>query len=171
MKIRAISVWMAALTMVSLGSSALAKEQVPIKGEFATEFSFTSPPPVASLTLSGSGQVSHLGKATCFSGNEVVDFTDFVPPLWSLPPLTGTLELTAANGDKLVGEMDALAIPAEDGSITFFGILTFTGGTGRFAHATGTAEFGGTGTPTSAFGGIGWFEFEGTVTSPGASKK
>ena len=166
MKMRAISIWLAALTMVSLSSSGLAKEQVPIKGEFTTEFSFTSPPPVASLTLSGTGRASHLGKATCFSGNEVVDFTQ-----QPLPTMTGTLTLTAANGDTLTGEMDAFAIPAQDGSITFLGTLTFTGGTGRFAHATGTAEFGGTGTPTSAFGGIGWFAFEGTVTSPGASKK
>lgn len=166
MKMGTISVCLAALTMVILSSSAFAKEQVPIKGEFATEFMFSSPPPVASLTLSGSGLASHLGKATCFSGNEVVDFTQ-----QPLPTMTGTLTLTAANGDTLTGEMDAIAIPAQDGSITFFGTLTFTGGTGRFSLAKGTAEFGGTGTPTSAFGGIGWFAFEGTVTSPGASKK
>ena len=166
MKIRTIIVWLAVLTMLSLSSSALAKEQVPIKGEFITQFKFSSPPPVAHLTLLGSGQVSHLGKATCFSGNEVVDFTQ-----QPLPTLTSTLELTAANGDKLVGEMDALAIPQVDGSITFFGTLTFTGGTGRFARATGTAEFGGAGTPTSQSGGIGWFVMEGTVSSPGASKK
>jgi hypothetical protein len=166
MKMRTISVWLAALTMVSLSSSTLAKEQVPIKGEFATEFSFSSPPPVAHLTLSGSGSASHLGKATCFSGNEVVDFTQ-----QPLPTLTGTLELTGANGDKLIGEMDGLAIPGPDGSITFFGTLTFTGGTGRFARATGTAEFGGAGAPTSSYGGIGWFAIEGTVSSPGASKK
>ena len=130
MKVRTISVWLAALTMVSLSSSALAKAQVPIKGEFATEFTFSSPPPVAHLTLSGSGWASHLGKATCFSGNEVVDFTQ-----QPLPTLTGTLTLTAANGDTLTGEMDAIAIPAQDGSITFFGTLTITGGTGRFANA------------------------------------
>ena len=167
MKMFAISVWLAALTMVSLSSSALAKEQVPIKGTFATEFTFSSPPPIASLTLSGSGWASHLGKATCSSDNEVVDFTQ-----QPLPTMTGTLTLTAANGDTLTGEMDAVAIPAPDGSITFFGTLTFTGGTGRFANAKGTAEFGGTGTPnTTSSGGTGWFSFEGTVTSPGASKR
>jgi hypothetical protein len=166
MKMRAIRVWLAALMVVSLSSFAWAKQQVPIKGEFTTQFSFTSPPPVAQLTLSGGGWVSHLGKATCSSLNEVVDFTQ-----QPLPTMTGTLTLTAANGDTLTGEMDAVAIPAEDGSITFFGTLTFTGGTGRFAGATGTAEFGGTGTPTSMFGGIGQFAFEGAVTSPGASKR
>jgi hypothetical protein len=172
MKIRAASFLLAVLTIVSLSFSATAKEQVPISGKFVTEFVFTEfvftpshQPVMAKLTLSGTGWASHLGKATCSCDNEVVDFTQ-----QPSPKMTGTLVLKAANGDKLIGEMDAEATLATDGSITFFGKLTFTGGSGRFSKASGTAEFGGTGTPTSASGGVGWFEMEGTVSSPGASK-
>ena len=156
----------AALIVACLGFSASAKDHVPINGEFVTEFAFVSPPPVAQVILTGSGLVSHLGKATCFSPDEVVDFTQ-----QPLPTLKGTLELTAANGDTLIGEMDCLAVPAPDGSITFAGTLTFTGGTGRFEGATGSAELSGQGSPTSAFGGVGWFAIDGNVSSPGASKK
>ncbi len=160
MKMRILGVWLTALTVASFSLSALAEEQAPIRGNFDTAFTFTSPPPVAQLTLTGSGWGSHLGKATCYSGDEVVDFT--LP----IPAMSATLELTAANGDTLVAVMAAAVIPNIDGSITFSGTLTFTGGTGRFAGASGTAPFDGTGTPTSPTGGIGWFSFEGTVSLP-----
>jgi hypothetical protein len=44
-------------------------------------------------------------------------------------------------------------------------------GTRRFAHATGKAEFEGGGTPIAGLVGLGWFSFQGAVSSPGASKK
>jgi hypothetical protein len=170
---RAISVWLAVLTMSVLSSSALAKEQVPIKGEFATQFQIIGvefpiwpiPAPRVTLMVQGEGQASHLGLTACLSDHEVVDF--------SLGgKLTGTLTLTAANGDTLVGEMDAMAVADyENDMVLFEGTLTFTGGTGRFKDATGQASLGGGATPIAGPTGDGWFSFQGTVSSPGASKK
>ena len=144
----------------------MAKDQVAIQGEFTTAFVFTSPPPLLTIHVTGDGWVSRLGETSCDTDSEIVDFTQ-----QPLPTLTATFTLNAANGDKLVVEMNGVAIPAEDGSVTFDGALIFTGGTGRFIQATGTGEFHGAATPTSDTGGVGWFAIEGSVSSVGASKR
>jgi hypothetical protein len=52
--------------------------------------------------------------------------------------ITGALTLTAANGDRLFVSYSALtAFPDATGAIHPAGTFTVTGGTGRFAQATG----------------------------------
>ena len=77
----------------------------------------------------------------------------------------GTYEFTAANGDKVFADFTGLATPtATPGVLYIEEIGTITGGTGRFAGATGT------------FTSERWFDtinlttvgyFEGTISSPG----
>lgn len=50
---------------------------------------------------------------------------------------TGSIVFTAANGDQLAGTLDGAFV--SPGSAT--GTYAFTGGSGRFAHASGGAEF------------------------------
>ena len=79
----------------------------------------------------------------------------------------GTYEFTAANGDKVFADFTGLATPtATPGVLYIEEIGTITGGTGRFAGATGT------------FTSERWFDtinltttgdFEGTISSPGAA--
>ena len=82
---------------------------------------------------------------------------------------TATYTLTGANGDTVVIEMEALTtnIP---GGVTFAGSYTVTGGTGRFAQATGSGALSGQAIFTSATGGLGSFSIVGTISSPGSSK-
>lgn len=172
--VRKLAASLAILAIAGLTSTAVAGPQVPIKGEFVTEFKITKlefplPPPydgvpVVTLEVKGAGQASHLGRTVCLSTDETVDFTQG-------GKLTGTLTLTAANGDELIADMNAVAVVDQNGVVTFDGTLTFTGGTGRFATATGTASFEGGAAPASGPTGVGWFSFRGTVSSPGASKK
>ncbi len=94
--------------------------------------------PVRTLT-DGVAEVTHLGKVTitaahCSSAN-------------GQAALDGEMTLIAANGDRLVGTYTAHVVappPAEAGCegkpmcIAEEGVFTVTGGTGRFAHATGS---------------------------------
>jgi hypothetical protein len=163
----------ASMALLGLTATAFAGKEVPIKGEFATQFQVTGvefplpgvPAPVIHLIIQGAGIASHLGLSDSASFDEVVDFT--TPGDASL---TGTLTLTAANGDKLVGQMNATA-RVIDNVVHFEGTLTFTGGTGRFAGATGIATLKGGAEPADAPSGPGWFTIEGKVSSPGAAKK
>ncbi len=80
---------------------------------------------------------------------------------------TGSYEFTAANGDTLTADFTGQASLATPGVLSIVETATITGGTGRFAGATGsftgerlfdTATLMTTGS------------FEGTLSSPGASK-
>ena len=77
----------------------------------------------------GTGTATHLGRFTFVS-----DFT------LDLATLTGIEQstLTAADGDVLTVRMTAQGTPSEDGSsLNTLESATITGGTGRFAGATG----------------------------------
>ena len=81
---------------------------------------------------------------------------------------TGTYEFTAANGDTLIATFTGQASLVSPGVLSVLDTATITGGTGRFADATGsfTAErifVMATGEITGSF--------EGTISSPGASTR
>ena len=52
---------------------------------------------------------------------------------------TGTRTFTAANGDELYASVQGTSAPVGPGLIGFSATFTFTGGTGRFVNASGTA--------------------------------
>ena len=84
----------------------------------------------AFIHLVGTGTATHLGRYTL-----VVDYA------LSLVTIAGSerMTLTAANGDVLTAEGTAQGTPSEDGqSLSSLESLTITGGTGRFAGATGS---------------------------------
>jgi hypothetical protein len=71
-------------------------------------------------------------------------------------PYTGTFDWFAANGDEIYGTFDGYACPTETpGVYENHETAEVTGGTGRFAHATGHFDLGGqldfTTTPPSFF--------------------
>jgi hypothetical protein len=132
-------------------------KQVSIKGNFETTFQFIplvcidplsgtpvdcgtagAIPVVVSTPFEGVGRLSHLGKSTV-SSSQTVDFTK------TPPELTGTDEFTAANGDKLYATHSGISgAPDAQGNVTFSGEYIFTGGTGKFQGASGSAAFTGT---------------------------
>lgn len=104
-----------------------------LRASFTTASVVLAPPPFLKLQISGTGRGTHIGRAT-FISYPTINFT--VPPPF---PLSGTQVMTAANGDELftsfVGESTP---PDEDGNVYITNMQTVTGGTGRFAGATGT---------------------------------
>ena len=84
----------------------------------------------------GTGVAQHLGRVT-WQATEVADFcVDPANP--GLAAVSGQLVVTAANGDQLTasGQSTVHADFAKD-TLTITGTFTITGGTGRFAGATG----------------------------------
>ena len=82
------------------------------------------------VTASGGGEATHLGRFTRL-GRVVVHGDGSAE---------GTVVFTAANGDQLF--MEVVGVPTNSPT-TIGGTYTFTGGTGRFSDASGTANFAG----------------------------
>jgi hypothetical protein len=106
-----------------------APHAVPFTGTLDANVTITPlEPPLANVFISGSGNATHLGR-----------FSVAIPHVVSFATATGegTYTFTAANGDLLTAHFTGTA----DTSTSVFAIIehaTITGGTGRFADATGS---------------------------------
>jgi hypothetical protein len=91
------------------------------------------PPPFLKIQITGTGEATHIGKAS-FVAIPVITFT--VPPPF---PLSGTQITTTADGDELFASFVGHSTPPDPNGTTYITTThTVTGGTGRFAGATGT---------------------------------
>jgi hypothetical protein len=138
---------------VSLASvvGAVAAE-TPFKGKVnAVETVEVVPPTTLSVTRVGTGTATYLGK-----------FTERITLLVDIPTghATGAATFTAANGDTLTATVDGQATPTTTpGVVSIVEDYTITGGTGRFADASGTFTLEGTlsqtaGVSTGTFSGV-----------------
>jgi hypothetical protein len=157
-----VSFALAVLTLVGFASLAQAIEQVPFKGTLEGTYIRTGTFPFFHLEPTGSGQATHLGR---FSFSIPHDVNLLLNP----PGGTGEFEFTSANGDTVYGDFTTHATPTETpGVIYAVEEMTIVGGTGHFANAQGsfvTKRLVDTVNLTT----IG--SFEGTISSPGASKR
>ena len=113
---------------VATSQSAMAQGTVPFKGTYESSESQSGGTfPVFLQVLGGGGNATHLGRFT-------------VEAQWYVNVLTGgglgTVTLTAANGDTLVGSATGTSVIV-DGLAYITETCVITGGTGRFARATG----------------------------------
>jgi hypothetical protein len=90
-----------------------------------------SVPPILRQTDTGTCQLSHLGR-TAYTGVLEIDLATGTQ--------RGERTLTAANGDILQVVAVGTSTPDGPGRVRFVATLTFVGGTGRFADATGQAR-------------------------------
>ena len=143
-----------AITLAFAAHSASASDQVPFKGRAEGAVVSMAPDPAGVvLTALASGNATQLGR---FSREETI----------LLNPMTGTLTgvivFTAANGDQL----RCTVVGGFISPTTATGTYTFTGGTGRFENAAGSAAFIAS-TPDLVHLSV---EFEGTLSSVGSNK-
>jgi hypothetical protein len=106
----------------------------PLTGRCETTFNPPPlpPPPVHRQTDRGSCRLAHLGRAEFYSVKDI----DFVTGTQTTTEAT----FTAPDGDILRAVGSGTSMPGQPGRVAFSAVLTLTGGTGRFTHATGQAH-------------------------------
>jgi hypothetical protein len=126
-----VALLLAILIVSTTLAAASAGKPLPLKGSIEALETYQINGPTMSVTATGSGEATHLGRYTV-SYEVKVD----------LPTGTGTglsAHYVAANGDSLFAEGSGQATPTDDPNV-FLVVETYTitGGTGRFAGATGS---------------------------------
>jgi hypothetical protein len=157
--LRRIALALAAFAVLSLARPVAAGEQVPFKGSLEGDVTVTPlPPPYVHVLVEATGEATLLGK-----------FTLDIPHVVNRATRTamGSYEFTAANGDTLSADFTGQATPIGGGILYIEETATITGGTGRFAGATGSFT---TERWYDTIAGTTFGSFEGTISSPGASK-
>jgi hypothetical protein len=151
---------------VFISAIAVAGDQVPFKGTVSGNIPADMGPPVPgsggcvfSFTVTNAGNATHLGP---FTGT-----ANFIPNVCD-GSFTGTFHWIAANGDSISGPFFGQLIPtATPGVFDNIETAIITGGTGRFAGATGMFTLAGqTNFVTASF----VFSMEGTISSVGSNK-
>ena len=155
-----LGVTLALVTVLAMARSVAAGQQVPFKGSLEGDVSHSPQPPLDFVLVEGEGEATHLGRFT-FEFPHVVNTTTRTA--------TGTYEFTAANGDTLTADVVGRAMPTgTPGVLAIVEVATITGGTGRFAGATGSfiveRLFDTVDQTTTG-------SFEGTISLPGAGKR
>jgi hypothetical protein len=132
MKIRhPLFVGLVAALTVSLAIAAVSAvaAETPFKGKVSAVETGTTVPPFRSITREGTGNATYLGSFT-----EQISMVIDVRILHGV----GTATFTAANGDTLSATVDGQARVTGPGMLAIVENYTITGGTGRFADATGS---------------------------------
>ena len=115
---------------MALVAPVAAADTVPFKGSLSGSVTVTPlTPPLASVVIDGGGFATQLGRFTLEVPHVVNQATRIA---------TGTYIFTAANGDTLTADFSGQATLVAPGVLTVAETATITGGTGRFAGATGS---------------------------------
>ncbi len=135
--------------------------QVPFKATFsATGKAVTGDRcPVLTVEIHGTGNATHLGRLTDDQSHCAA------PP--SLAFTDGQFAFTAANGDRLQAHVLRDFVPLDPPLFTIDGHFTITGGTGRFAGATGGGDASGV---QNLATGDATVSLVGTISSVGSTK-
>ena len=117
-----------AVSLASVVVSAVAAE-TPFKGTVNAVETGQTIFPTRFLDREGTGNATYLGK-----------YTEHVVMVINVPTLTsaGTATFTAANGDTLFASVVGQATRTGPTALSIVEVYTITGGTGRFADATGS---------------------------------
>jgi hypothetical protein len=129
-----------------VASASAGQRDRPFKGQLSGTITFSPgapDPPFLWVTTNAVGQVSHMGRTVMWSQHAAAN------------EFGGVMALTAANGDRVDCVYTGVGNIPPDIAIgewyTVSSDTTITGGTGRFAHASGHME----GTASLQFMGLG----------------
>jgi len=158
----AFAVALSVVTILGLAGPVAAGEQVPFEGRLDGVAAISpvpgGPPTLVDALVTAEGNATRLGNFALAIPHRVDRST--------LPPsLSGFYYFTAANGDEVYAEFAGYSMPTEIPNVlAIVETATITGGTGRFAGATGSFTayrlFDRVALTTTGY-------FEGTISSPG----
>jgi hypothetical protein len=115
--------------------------------------------PVLRFVTQATGSGSFTGLGLLITGYTSTDVVNMATGVGS-----GSNVFIADNGDQLFGSFTVQATPtATPGALTLQGLTTFSGGTGLFAGATGSAAFSGSGSFISQTQALVTFVHSGSV--------
>jgi hypothetical protein len=149
------------LVALALPMHAAAGDQVPFKASETGTFQLLGPCETSGIVLdvTGTGHATHLGTYSAHYRECFDPATGAVTG--------GSFTLTAANGDTVFGTYSGQVFPTGDPNVVVFedpGMIT--GGTGRFAGATGTVTASGVASlATGEYTGT----LSGSVSSPASA--
>jgi hypothetical protein len=125
-----------ALTSPTVALGATQGSSVPLVGQSTgvTTLVMTGSGPLPTASQF-SGESSQLGS---FTGTADLSFTPLGPPPIIPYTLSGTETLVAADGSELFGDVSGTGTNTGTGVVSSTNDVTITGGTGRFANATGS---------------------------------
>jgi hypothetical protein len=103
-------------------------------------------PPYVVVRIAGRGHGIRMGRVTADMSHCIIDDPAAVEFI------DGRLTLTAASGDQVFATYSGVNVPAAGGLNLLEGTFTITGGTGRFAGATGGGTLTGTADPATGTG-------------------
>jgi hypothetical protein len=119
-----------AVAVLGLAGPVAAEEQVPFRGRLEGDVTVTPlEPPYVQVDVDATGNATHLGR-----------FALAIPHIVNRANMTatGSYQFVAANGDRLTADFTGQASLTETpGVLAIVETATITGGTGRFAGATG----------------------------------
>jgi hypothetical protein len=148
---------LAAIFVIALfASPAVASEQVPFNGSWVSHETYDVQFPVMFVHGTATGYATQIGRYTATYEEQVDLLTG---------SSVGAITLVAANGDVIFATQTGQGDPTRDPDIfSIVEVSTITGGTGRFATATGmfTIE-----RLVSLATGDSSGSFSGTISSPG----
>jgi hypothetical protein len=124
------------LPSVSSAKSGASVAELRVSGECETVFApppFPLPPAIRQIDT-GTCRIAHLGRSEFYAEQDISFATG--------SSASADVRFTAANGDVLRATSMGVFAPSGPG-VRISGILTFAGGTGRFANATGEARIEG----------------------------
>ena len=170
------AVLMALSVVASAPTSARADDRVRIEGTFSVLYAYAYPPAVnscvdgagndnVSIQAQGLGDIQGLGAL----------FLTIKKCYFSDGTYAGTFTMSASRGDALHGTYEGTqGLYDENGFSPFQGVLTITGGTGRFRSTRGSLRFEATAGPDSVsafapntFNGTAFYLVRGTIGSSG----
>lgn len=128
------------LALMAIPATAVA-EEFPFAATLAgnAHLSPTKIPWLQRNDETGAGEATQLGQFT-FASVELVDFRNFPPQI----SVVATFTMTAADGEQLRGAYATVGIANDEGNLDIRGRFWLTGGTGRFAGATGGGQLNAT---------------------------
>jgi hypothetical protein len=119
--------------LLSIAGPVSAGDRIPFKGTLVGTAVVTPlDPPMVFVRIDADGTATHLGR-----------FTLVAPHVVDQATLTGvgTYLITAANGDTITADLAGTAVMVEPPNVVAITeTATVTGGTGRFAGATGSIQ-------------------------------